>query len=130
MRDFNEKGYEVLINLIKVLASNEDGYHLGDNFNFNANKLRMAPKRHDITRTIACQNRRNCQGIWNDGQCHPRNNNVIGFPGIYPHSGQKTHTRNISHTLGSQRNSKRHGKYSKPLNSRILWRKPGRLRKI
>lgn len=133
VQDYNEKGYEAIISLIRVLANGEDGHQLGRHFSFDASQLRMAPKRHDITKYISCKRRNQCTGVnerWDNGQCKPSNNRVRGFPGIYPHSGQKTYKRNRRYPLGSIRNSRKHGRYSRNRNNEVMWRTPGRLRKI
>lgn len=130
--DYNRKGYEAMINLIKVLARNEDGYRLGNNFSFNANQLRMPPARSDDTKFVSCLSRQTCRrngGNWNNGMCHPSSNSQ-GFSGIHPYSGQKTKPRNSRHKIGSINNSIRRGRYVNSPNSQIMWRKPGKMRKL
>lgn len=133
VQDVNEKGYETIINLIKVLANNEDGHNLGRNFRFEASRLRKPPKRHDITKAVSCKKRNECLNAnetWNNGLCKPSNNSIKGFSGIYPFSGQKTYKRNNRYVIGSIRNSRKHGKYSHNSNTNVMWRRPGKLRKL
>lgn len=124
--DLNEKAYEAIICLIKVLA-----FDRGIHFTFDASQFRKPPRRSDIAKTISCTSRRNCQrlgGEWNNNLCMPRQN-VQGFSGIYPHSGQKMYRRDYTRPLGSLRNSVRRGRYSKSRTD-SFWRRPGTLRKI
>lgn len=119
--DFNTKGYEAILTLIRVLARNEDGYNLGRRFQFDGSRLRMPPQRTDNTKFIACHRTRSrCRrnsGVWADGQCHPRGR-ARGFPGVSPYSGQRYDRRRIMH-----------GQYSRKSKTE-RWRRPGRLNKV
>lgn len=131
VRDFNEKGYEALISLIKVMSRNNDGYNLGVRFVFDAAQLRMPRRRDDSTKTLPCLSRVRCGprgGRFHNGLCLPPTN-ATGFSGVFPRSGQKTYNRNNNYELGSSKNSVRRGNYVNDPNSRTLWRKPGRMRK-
>jgi hypothetical protein len=134
VRDYNEKGYEALISLIKVLAKNEDGHNLGRQFTFDATQLRMPNKRSEIAKHIACHGSRSkCRrrgGSWSDNQCNPPNGSINGFPGVFPFSGQETYDRNLNKPLGSKRNAIRRGSYSKSRNSRKKWRRPGSMNHV
>jgi len=128
--DFNEKGYEILISLIKVLDKNGDGYNMGNGFRFNANELKKPTKRSDDTKYMSCLSRVQCRrngGNWSQGVCIPSNDRT-GFPGVSPHSGQKTRSRIQSHRLGSFNNSIRRGQYVR--SGRYLWRRPGSMQHV
>ncbi len=130
--DVNEKGYEAMISLIKVLERNADGYGLGRNFVFDASRLRMPPKRSTISKNVSCLNRNNCAangGVWHNRLCQPPSN-ARGFAGVYPYSGQKTKSRNQRASLGSINNSIRRGRYVRSPNRRVEWRRPGRMSKV
>lgn len=123
VRDYNEKGYEVLINLIKVLANNRDGHGLGRNFRFNASQLRMPNRRHDETKIAPCLSRGRCRSRgfrYRDGLCTPRSDRT-GFPGVSSRTGQKINSRN---------NSIRRGRYTRPDENGVEWRRPGFMRKL
>lgn len=130
--DVNEKGYEAMISLIKVLDRNGDGYGLGRNFVFDSTQLRMPQKRSAITKTVACLPRNRCVtrgATWHNGLCQPLSN-ARGFAGVYPYSGQKTRSRNRRGRLGSINNSVRRGQYARSPNGRVEWRRPGRMSKV
>ena len=131
VQDYNQKGYEAMINLIKVLARNGDGHNLGRNFRFDATRLRMPAMRNDDSKS--CLSRAACRqnnGIWHDNLCQPPRN-ARGFAGVFPRSGQKTiRQRDRSQPLGSHRNSIRRGRYARAPNSQTLWRRPGVMRKV
>ena len=118
--DYNYKGYEAMINLIKVLARNGDGHRLGQRFNFDANRLRMPPKRSEDSRFTPCLTRRTCQGSWRDGLCQPSSQSR-GFPGVHGYTGQKKNRR----TIFSPR-----GQHAQSDNVRYSWRKPRRMQKL
>ena len=127
--DFNEKGYEVMINLIKVMDRNLDGYGLGNRFTFDSRLLRKPPKRQD--QSVSCKARNTCnnRGIWINNLCIPTNSRTRGFPGVFPYSGQKTYKRSRNNALGSIHNSIRRGQYVNDSRN-VYWRKPGRMPKI
>ena len=130
--DVNEKGYEAMISLIKVLDRNGDGHGMGRNFIFDASQLRMPHKRSAITKIVPCLPRNRCVangGIWHNGACQPPSN-ARGFAGVYPYSGQKTTSRNRRARLGSMNNSVRRGRYVRSPNGRVEWRRPGRMSKV
>tara|TARA_B100000482_G_scaffold191072_1_gene175445 strand:- start:660 stop:1322 length:663 start_codon:yes stop_codon:yes gene_type:complete len=132
VQDFNQKGYEVMINLIKIMARNDDGYNLGRNFRFDASRLRMPARRSDSAKTLPCMSRRQCMrngGNFHNSTCLPQNN-ARGFAGVYPYSGQKRNPINRNQQLGGVNNSFRRGRYTKSPTSNVSWRKPGRMRKL
>lgn len=129
--DFNIKGYEVMISLIKVLDHNRDGYGLGRNFAFASADLRMPRRRHDDAKTVACLSRASCRqhgGIWRDGMCQPSVRST-GFAGVHPFSGQKVARRRAASPLGSVHNSIRRGRYAST-GGQMQWRRPGPMQKI
>jgi hypothetical protein len=132
VQDFNEKGFEVLISLIKVLANNRDGHNLGRNFQFDASALRMPPRRDDDAKIAGCLSRGRCRSRgyrWRNGLCVP-NANSTGFSGVYPTSGQKTRPRNQNYELGTIRNSVKRGRYTQADENGVEWRRPGFMRKL
>lgn len=127
--DFNEKGYEAMINLIKVMDKNLDGYGLGTRFSFDSRLLRKPPKRQD--ESVSCHVRNACNnlGTWTDNLCTPTRGRARGFPGVFPYSGQKTYKRSRNHAIGSLHNSIKRGRYARKSRN-IYWRRPGRISKI
>tara|TARA_B110000008_G_scaffold187223_1_gene186033 strand:+ start:755 stop:1426 length:672 start_codon:yes stop_codon:yes gene_type:complete len=133
VQDVNQKGYEILLHLIRLLSRNGDGHNLGANFQFDASRLRLATRRSEDAKTSGCLSRSRCRrhgNTWHDSLCQPgRRSN--GFYGVHPYSGQKTkQNRNARKPLGSINNSIRRGRYARSPNSNILWRRPGRMRKV
>ena len=131
VQDYNQKGYEVMISLIKIMARNDDGYALGRNFAFDASRLRMPARRSESTKTLPCLSRRQCRsnrGIYHNNTCLPPNN-ARGFAGVFPYSGQKLKPRNRNQPLGGVNNSIQRGRYINSPSSNVSWRKPGRMRK-
>lgn len=125
--DFNTKGYEMMINLIKVLSRNENNFGFRHRFTFNARELRKPST--VSTSNLTCLSRRSCpRGRWRDGLCQP-DNRAHGFPGVHPFSGQKTYARHENRQLGSSHNSIRRGRYAQGSGS-VMWRRPGKMRKI
>ena len=121
--DVNEKGYEAMIALIRILAQNRDGYNLGAGFRFDGTRLRKPRRRDDDTKFVPCLSRRNCNRsnrTFRNGVCTPRSRST-GFIGVGRHSGQKL-TRHSGNMIRS-------GNYTRPSNG-VSWRKPGRLRKV
>ena len=122
--DYNYKGYEILLALIKVLARNGDGHGLGNRFNFDARQLRMPTRRDPASKTVPCvSNTRSCRrngGRWSQGLCHPPSA-TRGFPGVQGYSGQKRSLRSTD-TL--------RGNYVRTPNSQTSWRRPGRMTKL
>ena len=121
--DVNEKGYEAMVALIRILAQNRDGYNLGAGFHFDGTRLRKPRRRDDDTKFVPCLSRRSCNRrnyAFRNGVCIPRSRSN-GFIGVGRHTGQKItpHSRNLS----------RRGTYTQRSNG-VSWRKPGRLRKI
>lgn len=121
--DYNVKGYEAIISLIKILARNRDGHGLGSNFTFDENLLRMPARRHDESKHLPCLSRSTClrnNGTWNDGLCQP-NHTRRGFPGIHSYTGQK---------MSRRTNKMQRGQYASSRNSNTKWRRPSRLNKL
>lgn len=121
--DVNEKGYEAMVALIRILAQNRDGYNLGAGFRFDGTRLRKPRRRDDDTKFVPCLSRRSCNRrnyAFRNGVCIPRSRSN-GFIGVGRHTGQKItrHSRNLT----------RRGTYTQRSNG-VSWRKPGRLSKI
>lgn len=120
--DFNQKAYESLIALIKVMKNREDGYNLGESFTFNNSSLRIR-RRDQETKQLPCLGRELCavhKGDWHNELCQPPTN-AIGFEGVLPFSGQK---------LINRKNMTKRGTYVSSRNSIYLWRKPERMDQI
>ena len=114
--DYNQKGYEAIIALIKVLARNP----LGRYFAFDARRLRLPPYRGHSAKRYPCLSRRRCpSGRWYDGLCQPRHTEN-GFDGVHPFSGQTRH-RNASR--------RRRGRYARSRSAKH-WRRPGPMRHV
>lgn len=134
VQDVNQKGYEVMIALIKCLDRGDDGFNLGANFVFDSSQLR-ATHRSESAKFVSCINsRRRCTnsgGIWTQGRCIPPSN-ARGFQGVHTYSGQKTYTpRDRRQRLGSERNSITRGQYTRsPNHPSQMWRRPGRMNKV
>ena len=117
--DYNQKGYEAMVAVIKVFARQP----IGGRFAFDARRLRLPPRRSESTKTMPCLSRRRCPpGRWHDGLCQPPDR-ARGFDGVYPHSGQ-------SRRRGSSRLQR--GRYARPASAhgRTRWRRPGPLQPV
>lgn len=120
--DYNLKGWESMISLIKVLNNGRDGHGLGNNFSFDARQLRMPRRRDESTKYASCLTPRQCRrsnNVYHNGLCQPQTNR-IGFQGVSPYGGQKIKSNN----------NRRRGNYSSSPNGRYLWRHSGRMRKV
>lgn len=133
VQDVNQKGYEMIVALIKTLDRGYDGHGLGANFAFDSSHLTTMRRTNDTKHIPCISNRRDCRranGTWKQNTCLP-SNHARGFPGVHPHSGQKTHaSRNNSYRLGSNQNSLRRGSYIQSNQSPISWRIPGAMRRL
>jgi hypothetical protein len=121
--DYNLKGWESMISLIKVLNNGRDGYALGNNFSFDIRQLRMPRRRDENTKYASCLSPRQCRrsnNVYHNGLCQPHTH-TIGFQGVRPYSGQK---------IKSNHNSRLRGHYAASPNRRYLWRHAGRMRKV
>ena len=115
VQEINNKGWEALISLIKVIVKGNSGYDFGS-FNFNYRVLKLPPKRESDTKKLGCLSRRECRingGIYSDGLCQTRNMNHHGFEGIDSSRGQKKRSR--VPVLGYAQS---------PIDSQIYWKKP------
>lgn len=127
--DYNSKGYEALISLLRVLARNGDGYNIGQGFRFNPSRI-LLRRRNDDTKDMACMDRQQCaahHGTYHDNLCQP-NRRRQGFEGVAPYSGQKhIRPRNRNAALGSMQNSITRGRYAQSPQANVYWRRPGRM---
>lgn len=130
--DYNQKGYEAMISLTRVLARGQDGYNIGHNMLANPAQLRLPPTRDNASKETSCLSRSRCRnrGRWYDNLCQPPSN-TRGFPGVYPRSGQKTRqNRNRNFALGSMHNSIHRGRYARTPDGQYRFRRPGPMTKL
>lgn len=121
--DYNVKGYESMIALLRCLGAGSDGSGLGAPFVFDARRLHPPRSRHADTKHLPCvRSRRACErlgGVYYDGLCQPVRSRR-GFPGVASHTGQKRAS-----------GRRRRGRYAQaPDGRQTRWRRPGPMPKV